>query len=242
MNMSVDSTAAATADLIHRIANDETTEHISLGDDFAVLAGVEEPEQITERIEYTSRLRGMRTQLIFYAEGYLRVRQWRRKKKIRDYMLSLRFLGTDTQTVRNIPMRVLHVAGASAGFATFCGALAYLTPWKAGFAIAAGVGGITAMGAVLTFLYLAQEKTRFATAAGRCGVLTLLGTFDTFKRCRSIVPEIVSAIEAAHVKNVQSRSDYLRQEMREHYRLREYGVIDQEICSEATRRLLAQFG
>ena len=73
-------------------------------------------------------------------------------------------------------------------------------------------------------------------------VLTLIGTVDSFKRCRSIAPRIVRAIEEAQAKNVRDRSDYLRQEMREHYRLREFGVIDHDDCSEATRRILAQFG
>jgi hypothetical protein len=240
--MPLDSTASMTAEFIHRIATDETTEHISLGEDFAVLAGAEEPEKITHRFEFSNRLRRKRTQLVFYAEGYLRVRQWQHKKQVLDYMLSLRFLSPEIRTSRRIPMRVLQVAGGCAGFAALCGLLSWLTPWNMVFTPAAVVSGIAAAIAVLIFLYIANERTMFSTAAGNAAVLTLIGTADSFKRCRSVRPEIVNAIKGAQAKNIQDRSDYLRQEMREHYRLREYGVIDHDDCSEATRRILAQFG
>lgn len=240
--MPLDQTATLSAEYFQRIAKDETTEHISLGDDFAVLAGAEEPEQITRRFEYANRLRGRRMQLVFYAEGYLRVREWQRKRKVRDYLLSLRFLAPDPATARRLPLRVLHVAAGFAGFGLLCGAIAWLTPWNALFTPAALVGAAGAALAGLVFLYLAHEKTTFRSAAGRARVLTLLGTVDSFKRCRGVAPDIVRAIEAAQAKNVQNRSDYLRHEMREHYRLREFGVIGEAECSDATRRILAQFG
>jgi hypothetical protein len=240
--MPLDSTATLTAEYIHQIVNDETTEHISLGEDFAVLAGAEEPEKITQRFEFSNLTSGRRTQLIFYAEGFLRVRQWQRKKKVRDYLLSLRFLGPTMTVARTIPMRVLHVAAGFAGFGLLCGLLSWLTPWNALFTPAAVFGATGTVISAMLFLYLANEKTMFATAAGNATVLTLLGTADSFKRCRSIVPAIVRAIEQAQAKNIQDRSDYLRQEMREHYRLREYDVIDYNDCSIATRRILAQFG
>ena len=240
--MPLDNTATITADYIHRIANDETTEHISLGDDFGVLAGADEPEKITQRHEVANRTCGRRMQLIFYEEGYLRVREWQRKKKVRDYLLSLRFLSPATTVTRKLPMRVLHVAAGFAGFGLLCALVSWLTPWNALFTPAAVFSGTGAVIASMLFIYLAHEKTEFATAAGNATALTLLGTADSFKRCRSLVPEIVRAIEDAQAKNIQNRSDYLRQEMREHYRLREFGVLDHDDCSDATRRILAQFG
>lgn len=240
--MPLDSTATISAEFLHQIANDETTEHISLGEDFAVLAGAEEPEKITRRFEFKNRLRGRRTQLVFYAEGFLRVRQWQRKKKVRDYLLSLRFLSPDTSTSRHIPMRVLQVAAGFAGFGLLCGLISWVSPWNALFTPAAVVGAAGAALAALLFAYLAHERTKFQSFAGKTTVLTLVGTADSFKRCRAIAPEISKAIEDAQVQNIQNQTDYLRQEMREHYRLREYGVIDQNGCSDATRRILASFG
>lgn len=240
--MALDTSATITAEDIHRIATDETTEHISLGEDFAVLAGAEEPEKIVQRHEYANRGYGRRTQLVLYAEGYLRVREWQRKKKVRDYLLSLRFLAPDPATSRKVPMRVLHVAAGFAGFGLLSAAVAWLSPWGGLFWPAAAAGGAGAVLSALLFLYLAHEKTTFRTAAGEAPVLTLLGTADSFRRCRGIVPDVVHAIEAAQAKNIHNRSDYLRQEMREHYRLREFGALEADACGDATRRILAQFG
>ena len=238
--MALDSTATMSADYIHRL--DETTEHISLGEDFAVLAGTEEPEKITQRFEIRNRTCGRRAELIFYEEGYLRVREWRRKKRVRDYLLSLRFLGTDTTVTRKLPMRVLQVAGGFAGVGALSWLIAWLTTWDTFFIPAAAIGVAGAVIASMLFLYLANEKTSFSTASGGAEALTLRGTADSFKRCRAMIPEIQQAIEEAQAKNVQSRSDYLRHEMREHYRLREFGVIDHDVCSVATRKILSEFG
>ncbi len=240
--MSLDSTATMSAEYIHRIATDETTEHISLGEDFAVLAGAEEPEKITRRFDYQNRMRARRVELVLYEEGYLRVREWRRKKRVRDYLLSLRFIGVNTTVVRKLPMRVLHVAAGFAGFGALFSLIAWLSTWDAFFVPAAVLSFTGTVISTMLFLYLAHEKTTFSTASGDAVALTLYGSADSFKRCRAMIPEIQQAIEAAQAKNSQDRSDYLRHEMREHYRLREFGVIEHDVCSDATRKILSQFG
>jgi hypothetical protein len=240
--MSLDNTATMSAEYFHQIATDETTEHISLGEDFAVLAGAEEPEKIKERFEYRNRTCGKRAELILYEEGFLRVREWQRKKRVRDYLLSLRFMGTETTVTRKLPMRVLQVAAGFAGVGALASLIAWLSTWDAFFIPTAVAGIVGAVISTMLFLYLAHEKIMFSTASGGAVALTLRGTADSFKRCREMVPEIQRAIEAAQAKNIQNRSDYLRQEMREHYRLREFGVIDHDVCSVATRRILSEFG
>ena len=238
----MDSSATLSAEYFHKIATDETTEHISLGDDFGILAGATEPEQISEQTEIKNRIYGRRTELILYEEGFLRVRQYQRKKKVRDYLLSLRFLAPEFDTSRYMPMRLLHVAAGFVGFGALCALISWLSPWSAFFTPAAVFGVSGAIIAAMLFLYLAHEKTTFATSAGHATVLTLLGTADAFKGCRRIAPKIVAAIEAAHAKNTQQFSEYLRHEMREHYRLREFGALTHEDCSDATRLILSRFG
>ncbi len=240
--MSLDNTATMSAEYFHKIATDETTEHISLGEDFAVLAGAEEPEKITERFEYRNRLRGRRAELILYEEGYMRVREWQGKKRVRDYLLSLRFMGAETTVTRKLPMRVLQVAAGFAGVGALSSLIAWLSPWDGFFVPSAVAGFVGAVLSALLFVYLASERTIFSTASGGAAALTLRGTADSFKRCRAMIPLIQDAIEEAQAKNIQNRSDYLRQEMREHYRLREFGVIDHDVCSVATRKILSEFG
>ncbi|NIW23765.1 MAG: hypothetical protein GWN29_03950 [Gammaproteobacteria bacterium] len=139
-------------------------------------------------------------------------------------------------------MRVLHVAAGFAGLGALCSLIAWLSTWDGFFIPAAVVGVAGAVISTMLFLYLANEKTTFSTASGGAIALTLRGTADSFKRCRAMIPAIQRAIEAAQAKNIQNRSDYLRLEMREHYRLREFGVIDHDVCSTATRKILSEFG
>lgn len=240
--MAFENTAVFTAEEINRIATDETTEHISLGEDFTVLAGAEEPRKVKKKLGYKNLLTRRRTELTIYEEGYLRVRRWKGDARDEEYMVSLRFLAPRIRASRHIPMRILQIAGGFAGFGLLCSLIAYLAPWDVFFIPAAILGGVGAVSAATIFLYLAHEKTMFSTASGNAVVLTLYGTADSFKRCRSMVPAIIKAIEDAQAKNTQDRSDYLRHEMREHYRLREHGVIDHDVCGAATKKILSEFG
>jgi hypothetical protein len=60
--------------------------------------------------------------------------------------------------------------------------------------------------------------------------------------CRRLVPKVTAAIRQAHALTGPGKPDRLRQEMREHYRLREVGVITSDACETGTRRILARFG
>jgi hypothetical protein len=136
----------------------------------------------------------------------------------------------------------MYTAGAFAAFGLVNALLAALTSLDRWFVPAASLGFLGAAAALFVFLYRSHEKTRFYTASGDIGVLTLLGTADAFTRCRAIAPRIVEAIEKAQAQNIQHRSEYLRLEMREHYRLREGEAISHDACATGTRRILSEFG
>jgi len=238
--MPLDHTATLTADYFHRIEKTQATEHISLGGDDGLT--FTEPRIVSERFEILNRIAGKRMQLTLYEEGFVRVRKWQRNKLGADYMLSLRFLNPKPRSSRRIARRTMYAAGAFAAFGLFNTLLAALTSLDRLFVPAAVAGFLGAAVALFVFLYRSHEKTRFYTASGNVGVLTLLGTADAFTRCRAIAPRIVEAIEKAQAQNIQNRSDYLRLEMREHYRLRADDAISQDDCATGTRRILSEFG
>jgi hypothetical protein len=239
--MPLDHTATYTADYFHHIAETQAPEHVSLGgDDFHVDSA--EPKTLTQRFEINNRVCGKRMELKLYAEGFLGIAKWRRKKLTDKHVLNLRFLSPKPASEQTIARRTLYTAGGFAAFGLFNWLLAALTPLDRFFVPAALLGALGAAAALFAALYRSHEKTRFHTAAGATPVLTLLGTAETFQRCRAIVPEISRAIEEAQAQNIENRSDYLRLEMREHYRLREHRAISQDACSDATRRILSEFG
>jgi len=243
--MPLDSSARFTSEYLHRIASDATAEHISLGGDGIGNDGLVEPEQpkvVTERLVHVNRTRAKRTELTFFQEGYLRVREWQGKNKRAEYLLDLRFLSHKSKTERRIAVRSLYTAGGMAVLALLTWGCMALIPGSVSLAFALGAASIGTLGALALAIYLSHEKTTFATASGNAVVLTLFGGIDSFKRCRQIVPKVVKAIQAAQAKNIEDRSVYLRLEMREHYRLKEFGVLHSEDCSTGTRRILSEFG
>jgi hypothetical protein len=76
---------------------------------------------------------------------------------------------------------------------------------------------------------------------GRAEVFTLRATFGCIRALRKLVPQLVDAIHQAHTLNMPARGDYLREEMREHYRLQEEGILTKDCCSASRQRILSSF-
>jgi hypothetical protein len=56
---------------------------------------------------------------------------------------------------------------------------------------------------------------------------------------RQFAHRIAAAANAAHARRATVRSHYLRDEMKEHRRLREGGILDEKIYEAAKARVLA---
>jgi hypothetical protein len=72
-------------------------------------------------------------------------------------------------------------------------------------------------------------------------VLRFVANLGSVKRFRAFVPRLCHAIEEAAERIGADTAAYLRAEMREHYRLRGDGVLDNDECARGTGRILAQF-
>jgi hypothetical protein len=119
--------------------------------------------------------------------------------------------------------------------------LTLVTPWDGLFRASAILAGTGSAISFMLFLYWSHERTHFFTRVGRCEVLKLMGSAESYRSCRSMAPVIAKAIENARAHNTSSEKRYYRQEMREHYRLERADVITPEDCSTSTRRILARF-
>ena len=73
-------------------------------------------------------------------------------------------------------------------------------------------------------------------------VFVLCANWGSIRSLRKTVPHIVKAIVLAKRARPLERKTYLKQEMREHYRLREIGAIDGDACDLGTRNVLQAFG
>jgi hypothetical protein len=240
-----------TASEIHKTFQDleeqDSAEHVSLesnpptiSSDAEVTSAVE-LKKISSTFEFANRLHGTHYRFELYEEGFLKIRSWKKKRLVQNHYLALRFLNPTPKISRVV---------AKSAFLTACGLgiLSLLTAALSAFTSYGAMLGsgtiLLACGAAIAFMLFLQrtyEKTIFYTSVGGCAVLTLMGTLESFRTCRTIIPAIGQAIEDAYAHNQQDRQLYLRQEMHEHYRLDRAGAISKGACGEATKTILGEF-
>lgn len=181
------------------------------------------------------------TQFILYEEGVLDFNETRRGNLVKAHRLMLRYLDSvptiDTYTAKRGFKVALGFAGAAA--------LALLLAQFDALASYAWAGALTAAAAAsstaLIAAYLSHQSIVFQTLHGRSPALRLHAGFGVRRRYHAILPELSEAIEAASEDIGNDTAVFLRQEMREHYRLRGDGVLTPEDCETGTSRILRQF-
>jgi hypothetical protein len=196
---------------------------------------------LRETVVLRNPVRRTGAELALFDEGFLKVTPLRNKDTDEPFFLDLRFVDPVPTLDRVIAVRWL--TGALG-----CGALmalaAFLLRFDALYTFAAvALGGATLAAAITLYvgLYLSHEKTEFCTLHGRAPVLELVANFGSIKRFRAFVPALSHAIEEAAERIGVDTAAFLRAEMREHYRLRGDGVLDNDDCARGTGRILAQF-
>ena len=130
------------------------------------------------------------------------------------------------------------------GCVAFAAIAAFLLRFDALYGVAVGALGVATLATAVTLyvgIYSSHEATEFCTLHGRVPVLRLIANFGSMKSYRAFVPVLSHAIEEAAERIGTDTSAYLRAEMREHYRLRGDGVLDNDACARGTGRILAQF-
>lgn len=196
---------------------------------------------LRETVVLRNPVRRTGAELALFDEGFLKVTPLRNKDTDQPFFLDLRFVDPVPTLDRVIAVRWL--TGALG-----CGALmalaAFLLRFDALYTFAAVALGGATLAAVITLyvgLYLSHEKTEFCTLHGRATVLELVANFGSIKKFRAFVPALSHAIEEAAERIGVDTAAFLRAEMREHYRLRGDGVLDNDNCARGTGRILAQF-
>jgi hypothetical protein len=196
---------------------------------------------LRETVVLRNPVRRTGAELALFDEGFLKVTPLRNKDTDEPFFLDLRFVDPVPTLDRVIAVRWM--TGALG-----CGALmalaAFLLRFDALYTFAAVALGCATLAAAITLyvgLYLSHEKTEFRTLHGRATVLELVANFGSIKKFRAFVPALSHAIEEAAERIGVDTAAFLRAEMREHYRLRGDGVLDNDDCARGTGRILAQF-
>ena len=102
-----------------------------------------------------------------------------------------------------------------------------------------GVSGL-AFCAALVSLYRTTETLTLFSVCGRARLLELTGGLGSFRAIRRFRRALAAHVQLAIARRRLSRAEHLRDEMREHLRLKEAGVLSEKEYELSKARILAK--
>jgi len=190
----------------------------------------------------TSKLRGCITQLALLDDHFLSVQLTRPDIEPLKYDFDLRFATAKPMIVRHIAWFWLALALSLIALAT-C-ALWMLWPksaadWIHPVPLTAVAALLASIGAVLMFLRRTTESLEFTSVHGGVTLVSVTGAIGSARDGKKFFVELIKSINAAKAARPQPTHQLLRDEMREHHRLRELGVLTEEQYETSKSRILA---
>ncbi|MDY6945632.1 MAG: hypothetical protein SXG53_07930 [Pseudomonadota bacterium] len=221
-------------------------EHISMegGHDESLATGARKRPHRPTRCNYTleSKLRGCVTQLALLDEHYLSVQLTRPDSELKRYDFDLRFANAKPMIVRHIAWFWLALAVSLAALAG-C-ALWILWPqsaadWLSPVLITAVIALLASAAAVLMFLRRTTESLEFTSVHGGVTLVSVTGAIGSARDGKKFFIELIKSINAAKAARPQPPHQFLRDEMREHHRLRELGALTEAQYETSKSRILS---
>jgi hypothetical protein len=200
-----------------------------------------QPHRIAmHRYKLSSGLRGCSTELSILEGHHLGVHIVRPDREVCKYQFDLRYANPKPVRVRRISWTWLIV---TAGLLAL-GSAALATAWSRNALFATGgIGGAAALGlsliTLVMFLRRTTESLEFRSEHGDTALVAATGGLGSARAGRKFFVQLIKSIYAAKQERPQSKQQFLRDEMREHHRLRELGVLTQEEYEQSKARILA---
>ena len=189
-----------------------------------------------------SKLRGCITKLALLEDHFLSVQMVRPDTEPKKYEFDLRFANAKPVITRHIAWFWLALAISLVALAT--AALWMLWPQTAAHWIApAPVTAIAALlasaGSVVMFLRRTTESLEFWSVHGQVSLVGVTGAIGSTRDGKKFFVELIKSIGAAKNARPQPPQQFLRDEMREHHRLRELGALTEAQYETSKSRILA---
>jgi len=188
-----------------------------------------------------SRLRGCETEVSILEDHFAAVRTVRPDAQERKYEVDLRFANPKPLLVRTISWFWLSLATCMVLLAAG-GLLATWTDagrWSSPIFLAALVLLLASAGATILFLRRTVESLEFVSMHGGATLISAVGGIGSARTGKRFFVELIKSINAAKAARPQERPQLLRDEMREHHRLRELGVLSEQQYEQSKARILA---
>jgi hypothetical protein len=216
------------------------SEHILLESDERKVPHPRCSRKVHARIQLQSRLRRGSLQLELIDYYYLVVRSYRSHSVASEYTLDLRFADSSLAMSRHFASRWFMAAlllGVLAGAIAFRIASSAA---PAGWLVACGIVSAMAVAAAIVCVYRTTETIAMYSAHGRAKLFQFTSGFGAQKGFRLFTNKLAAHIKLAIAARRPMRSEHLRDEMREHFRLRETGVLSVEEYEASKARILAE--
>lgn len=218
-------------------------EHISLEStpEEAQLSGRRARGKVRATYTLKSTLRGCETELALLDDHFLSVRCVRPDELPKRYDVDLRFANSQPVRVREISWTwlIVTIGLLTLSAATIVSVLAHAqNPWQRPGFIAALATLATSVGTFFLFLRRTTESLQFKSVHGHATLVSITGGIGSTREGKQFFIELIKDINAARALRPQDKRQFLRDEMREHYRLRELGVLSQEEYEAGKARIL----
>ena len=221
----------------------QAAEHIVLESDVREVPHVRSQRRIHATLQCRSRLHRRRLNLSIIDYYYLAVCMTQGAAAPQEYVLDLRFVDPSFALTRHVPWRCIWTALA------LTAATAASTMWLAAVAtagqrhLAALISAALFAGAALAYLAVAArlvETLALHSLHGRAAVLEYRGGAGTLRRAGPFMRKLAAHVQLAAAARRTMMAEHLRDELREHYRLKQAGVLAAEIYDACKRRILAK--
>jgi hypothetical protein len=217
------------------------SEHILLESDSRQVPDLRDARTVHARMEFRSRLRRRVLQLEIIDYYFLSVRSFSRSAPL-EYVLDLRFVEAPRR-LRHISWRWIIFSLVFMALATACAWLfhPFAAPWwqRHGLAMGVIVVGVWAF-ATLVSVYRTTETYSLFSTYGAARLLECTGGLGTFQAFRRFMATLSAHIRLASGARRRTKAEHLRDEMREHLRLKEVGALSAGEYASAKARILEQ--
>lgn len=218
-------------------------EHIVLESEEREIPHIRSRRREHASLQCRSRLQGRRLTLSIMDYYYLGVRLTERAAAPQEYVLDLRFVDPSFALTRRVPWRWIWSA------LTLTVAAAASTTWFAAATessqrdLAALISAALFAAALLAWLAVAArlaETVALHSLHGEAVLLQYTGGGGTLHRARPFLRKLAAHVRLAAAARRTTMAQHLRDELREHYRLKEVGVLAAEAYDASKMRILAR--
>lgn len=218
------------------------TEHILLESDERDIPALHSARRTHAHLRCHSALRRRTIELDIIDYYYLSVRTRRGRAPVLEYVLDLRFAAPSVLRHRHLPWRWMTAAvafGALSAAGLWWISVSAMPWWRSELLAVVVALLIVTAGATLVSAYRMTETWCLLSVHGRANLLEFTGGLGTFRSARTFTRKLEAHIDIAGAARRSSRGQHLRDEMREHFRLHQAGVLSDEAYDESKKRILA---